>query len=715
MSKYDASGNEVVVGFPGPPGLNWLGAWSGATAYVVNDGTSVAGASYICILPHTNHTPPNATYWDVLASAGTGGTPATTVAGETTYGISAAVGAGTDYARNDHTHGSPALGTSGSTACAGDDSRLSDARTPTAHSTSHKNGGSDEVAAASPAANAIPKAGAGSKLDKGWVPDFLASGASHASGGVPDPGASAGTTKYLREDSSWQVPPSGGSAPTGTGFRHVTSGAEDGTAVAFGSTSGTVCEGSDSRLSDSRVPTGHHASHEPAGGDAMAVDAVAGTGSLRTLGTASTAACAGNDSRLSDTRTPTDGSVSTAKIADDQVTYAKIQNVSATDKVLGRSTTGAGDVEEIACTAAGRALLDDAAASDQRTTLGLGTLATQSGTFSGTSSGTNTGDQTNITGNAATVTTNANLTGPVTSAGNATTITDAAVTLAKMADLAQDLFIVRTTASTGVPQTATVTAAARTVLDDTTVAAMVDTLGGASAQGTGAIVRASSPTLTTPTIGAATATSVNSTTIPTSKTLVVTTDKLSVHAATSSSELAGVISDETGSGALVFGTSPTLTTPTLSGAALMAENAEIQLDTALSADGTYCGITEAGTAGATLAFGDLCQFFVTDSQWYLTDANTAAGSSGDSRGKIGICVLAGNDNAATKMLLWGKVNALAKFPTMTIGAPVYISETPGLVTSTQPTTTDVVIRIAGFANTGDELFFCPENSYITHT
>jgi hypothetical protein len=50
---------------------------------------------------------------------------------------------------------------------------------------------------------------------------------------------------------------------------------------------------------------------------------------------------------------------------------------------------------------------------------GLGTLATQSGTFSGTSSGTNTGDQTNISGNAATVTTNANLTGHVTSVGNA--------------------------------------------------------------------------------------------------------------------------------------------------------------------------------------------------------------------------------------------------------------------------------------------------------
>lgn len=41
------------------------------------------------------------------------------------------------------------------------------------------------------------------------------------------------------------------------------------------------------------------------------------------------------------------------------------------------------------------------------------------------------------------------------------------------------------------------------------------------------------------------------------------TDKLSAFAATTSAELATVISDETGSGSLVFATSPTLTTPTI--------------------------------------------------------------------------------------------------------------------------------------------------------
>ena len=44
----------------------------------------------------------------------------------------------------------------------------------------------------------------------------------------------------------------------------------------------------------------------------------------------------------------TDGSIDTAHIADDQVTYAKMQNVSATNRILGRDSSGAGIIEEIA-------------------------------------------------------------------------------------------------------------------------------------------------------------------------------------------------------------------------------------------------------------------------------------------------------------------------------------------------------------------------------
>ncbi|MCG8483695.1 MAG: hypothetical protein MJA31_10340, partial [Clostridia bacterium] len=66
----------------------------------------------------------------------------------------------------------------------------------------------------------------------------------------------------------------------------------------------------------------------------------------------------------------------TISLANNAVTYAKIQNVSA-NKLLGRASTGAGVVEEINLTAAGRALLDDADSTAQRLTLGLGTAATK--------------------------------------------------------------------------------------------------------------------------------------------------------------------------------------------------------------------------------------------------------------------------------------------------------------------------------------------------
>ena len=54
--------------------------------------------------------------------------------------------------------------------------------------------------------------------------------------------------------------------------------------------------------------------------------------------------------------------ITTVKITDANVTYAKIQNVSATDKLLGRSTAGAGVIEEISCNALGRTILNTNAA-----------------------------------------------------------------------------------------------------------------------------------------------------------------------------------------------------------------------------------------------------------------------------------------------------------------------------------------------------------------
>ena len=154
---------------------------------------------------------------------------------------------------------------------------------------------------------------------------------------------------------------------------------------------------------------------------------------------------------------------------------------------------------------------------------------------------------------------------------------------------------------------------------------------------------------------------------------------------------------------------------TLTGSITLGENTGIALDPAGSADGKWSGITIAGTAGYAQTFGDLVYLDPTDSRWEKCDANSAAGADGDSRGIIGIVVVAGvADGNACTILLHGVIRADAAFPAFTINNPIYVSETAGAVTQTQPTTTDVVIRIVGFALTADEMYFNPENDYITH-
>jgi hypothetical protein len=65
-------GNGSINGIPATYIMNYTGAWSSSTAYIANEVVTVGGVSYICILSHTNHTPPNATYW-VALGGGTSG------------------------------------------------------------------------------------------------------------------------------------------------------------------------------------------------------------------------------------------------------------------------------------------------------------------------------------------------------------------------------------------------------------------------------------------------------------------------------------------------------------------------------------------------------------------------------------------------------------------------------------------------------------------
>ena len=142
----------------------------------------------------------------------------------------------------------------------------------------------------------------------------------------------------------------------------------------------------------------------------------------------------------------------------------------------------------------------------------------------------------------------------------------------------------------------------------------------------------------------------------------------------------------------------------------LGENYGIKFDAALSADGKYCGMVRAGTAGAALAFGDVVYLQTADSKWELAKADAEATCIN----KLGICVAAAAEDAATTILLVGKVRADAVFPSFTVGAPVFISEaTAGDLTSTAPSTSTNIIRCVGQAASADELWFSPDGAWGT--
>jgi hypothetical protein len=121
-------------------------------------------------------------------------------------------------------------------------------------------------------------------------------------------------------------------------------------------------------------------------------------------------------------------------------------------------------------------------------------------------------------------------------------------------------------------------------------------------------------------------------------TVALTNNKLNAFAATSSSELAGVISDETGTGALVFANTPTLVTPnigaatgtslvlsgdlTVNGTTTTINSTEITIDDKNLTLGSVASPTDAGADG-----GGLTLKGATDKTFSWVDATDAWTSS----------------------------------------------------------------------------------------
>lgn len=249
------------------------------------------------------------------------------------------------------------------------------------------------------------------------------------------------------------------------------------------------------------------------------------------------------------------------------------------------------------------------------------------------------------------------------------------------------------------------------------------TLKNGLAVPSGGLAGLTSPAFTTPNIGTPSAgTLTNCTGLPVNGIVDDTTSALGVGTI----EL-GHVSDTTiarvGAGQIsvenvnvvTVSSTDTLTNKTIgAGVLTLAETASILLDANESADEKWTGITIDGTAGATLVVGDLCYLDATNGRWKLTDAN-AIGTAGTVC--LGLCILAGGDTEATRMLLKGTMRS-ATFPaSITTGAPLYVSLTAGDITATMPDGVDDVVRVVGYAISSEPntVYFCPETGWMTRT
>jgi hypothetical protein len=184
----------------------------------------------------------------------------------------------------------------------------------------------------------------------------------------------------------------------------------------------------------------------------------------------------------------------------------------------------------------------------------------------------------NTTGNSATVTTNANLTGDVTSVGNATTLATVNSNVGTWNNVtvngkglvtagSNTTYVTAETdpvvkAISGIVKSNGTTISAAVAGTDYSVPSGIETFSGAKTFNSTKLILAGNTSGTT-TLNANAVAGSGTVTLPTSGTLTTTSNDLSAFAATTSAQLATVLSDETGTGSSVFSTSPTLVTPIL--------------------------------------------------------------------------------------------------------------------------------------------------------
>lgn len=233
--------------------------------------------------------------------------------------------------------------------------------------------------------------------------------------------------------------------------------------------------------------------------------------------------------------------------------------------------------------------------------------------------------------------------------------------------------------------------------------------------GSGSDVKATSPTLVTPVLGVATATTINKVALTapaTGSTLTILDGK--TLTANKSLTLEGTDSTthtfpSTSSSVARIDAAQSFTgTQTFNNYLQLSENGGILLDQTLSADGKF-SISKGriGTLGETISsVGTLVYYKASDSRWWRTDSDAAATSVDV---PLALVCVTGNAGDDVQLMEEGVMRSDALFPTLTIGAPVYIGSSAGAIQVAKPTSG--FIRVVGYGDTADALIFKPSNGF----
>jgi hypothetical protein len=176
--------------------------------------------------------------------------------------------------------------------------------------------------------------------------------------------------------------------------------------------------------------------------------------------------------------------------------------------------------------------------------------------------------------------------------------------------------------------------------------------------GTGSLVFATSPTLVTPVLGTVAAGSVltNATGLPVATGISGLGSGVATFLATpSSTNLRGALTDETGSGAAVFGTSPTIDSPTITGTGAIAGTFTGNLT------GNVTG-NVSGTSGSTTGNAATATALATARTFQLTGDVEASGVTFDGTGNVSLTTVIGTgaivnaDVNASAAIAYSKLN-----------------------------------------------------------